>query len=76
MRMEILQTLAEADGSLPFSELRNQVGVKDFGQFNCHLDKLEGYFVSKMDGACDLRQAGARVIEAGHFVAVTGTFGS
>lgn len=64
-RMEILQTLGEATDPLSFSELRDRVGVRDSGQFNYHLDKLEGHFVTKMgDGEYALRQAGKRVIEA------------
>lgn len=63
-RMAILQTLAEADGALPFSELRERVGVSDSGQFNYHLGKLEGHFLNKVDGQYSLRQAGRRVIEA------------
>lgn len=63
-RMEILRTLGDANQSLSFSELREQVGIGDSGQFNYHLDKLEGHFVSKSDGEYALRQAGKRVIEA------------
>lgn len=63
-RMAILQTLADADDALSFSELREQVGVSDSGQFNYHLGKLEGHFLNKIDGEYSLRQAGRRVIEA------------
>lgn len=63
-RMKILRTLGDATQSLSFSELREQVGIGDSGQFNYHLDKLEGHFVSKSDGEYALRQAGKRVIEA------------
>lgn len=63
-RMDILQTLGDADEALAFSELRDRVGVRDSGQFNYHLDKLDGHFISKTDEAYELRQAGRRVIEA------------
>lgn len=63
-RMEILRTLGDADESLPFSELRDRVGIKDSGQFNYHLDKLAGHFVGQTEEGYRLRQAGRRVIEA------------
>ncbi len=63
-RMAILQTLGEADRPLSFSELRDHVGMRDSGQFNYHLDKLDGHFIHKTDEEYDLRQAGRRVIEA------------
>lgn len=62
--MGILQTLAEADNPLSFSELRDCVGLRDSGQFNYHLGKLEGHFVDKVDGEYSVKQAGRRVIEA------------
>ncbi len=63
-RMDILRTLGSADGPLGFSELRDAVGVADSGQFNYHLDKLEGHFLRKSDAGYELRIAGQRVIEA------------
>lgn len=63
-RIEILQTLAESDTPLSFSELRDAVGIRDSGQFNYHLDIIEGHFVRKTDGQYELRQAGRRVIGA------------
>jgi len=63
-RMEILQTLGEADGPLPFSELRERVGVRDSGQFNYHLERVVGHFVRKGEEGYALRQAGRRVVEA------------
>lgn len=63
-RMEILQTLGMAAGSLTFSELRERTGVHDSGQFNYHLDKLTEHFVRKSDEGYTLRPAGRRVIEA------------
>lgn len=61
-RMDILQTLGDADGQLSFSELRDRVGMRDSGQFNYHLGKVEGHFVSKTDDGYELRQAGRRVV--------------
>ncbi len=63
-RMDILRALAEADGPLAFSELRDRVGIRQGAQFNYHLDKLVGHFVAKTDPGYALRQAGQRVIEA------------
>lgn len=63
-RMEILQTLADADEALSFSELRDRVGVSDSGQFNYHLDKLVGHFLEDTDEGYGLRRAGERIIEA------------
>lgn len=64
IRMEILQTLAGAQNPLPFSELRDRIGVSDSGQFNYHLDRLVGHFVGDTDTGYDLKRAGERVIEA------------
>lgn len=63
-RMRILQTLAEADGPMSFSELFDHVGVTDSGQFNYHLDKLVGHFLRDADDGYELRRAGERVHEA------------
>ncbi|MEF8859437.1 MAG: helix-turn-helix domain-containing protein, partial [Halolamina sp.] len=72
-RMEILQTLGEADEPLPFSELRGRVGMRDSGQFNYHLGKLDGHFIKDTDGGYALGQKGSRVIEAVLSGAVTDT---
>lgn len=72
-RMEILQTLGEAEGPLPFSELRERVGSRDPGNFNYHLDKLTGHFVNHTDNGYELQRAGARVIESILSGAVTET---
>lgn len=63
-RIEILQTLADANKPLSFSELRNRVGIRDSGQFNYHLDKLDGHFIRAIDDGYVLRRAGERVVEA------------
>lgn len=72
-RMEILQTLAEAEEPLPFSELWDRVDVSDSGQFNYHLDKLVGHFLEDTGDGYGLRRAGERVIEAVVSGAVTDT---
>lgn len=63
-RMQIVQTLGETNGPVPFTELRDQVGLRQGSQFNYHLDKLVGHFVEKSDNGYDLTQRGRRVVEA------------
>lgn len=63
-RIQMLQTLGEADGPLSFSELRDRVGIRQGANFNYHLDKLAGHFIRKADDGYALRAAGERVIEA------------
>ncbi|MFB6298870.1 MAG: winged helix-turn-helix domain-containing protein [Halobacteriales archaeon] len=65
LRLEILQALWEAaDFSLPFSDLREEVGERDSGKFTYHLSKLEDQFVKQVDGRYTLQYAGHRVIDA------------
>lgn len=64
IRMGILRELAEADGSLTFSELRERVGIRDSGKFNYHLTKLCSYFVRETADGYELGHAGTRVIAA------------
>ena len=69
-RLSLLVALWEAyepfadDNTMSFSELRNQVGVRDSGQFNYHLDKLVGRFVEKSDDGYELRRAGHRIVRS------------
>lgn len=63
-RIDILRTLGEAEGPLPFTELRDAVGIPQGAQFNYHLDKLAGHFVAKTDEGYELDQAGRRVVQA------------
>ncbi|MFC7076652.1 winged helix-turn-helix domain-containing protein [Haloarcula halophila] len=72
-RLGILRTLGEATEPLPFSALRERVGVRDSGQFNYHLEKVVGHFVEKTEAGYVLRRAGRRVVEAVLSGAVTGT---
>lgn len=44
-RMEILQSLGEAERPLVFSELREAVEIDDPGQVNYHLNQLKRHFV-------------------------------
>lgn len=71
-RMEILQVLGQRDGPASFSELREEVGFRDPGNFQYHLNKLAGPFVRKDDAGYELRQPGRRVVEAILSGAVTG----
>lgn len=63
-RMDIVRTLGDAGTPLPFSELRERVGVSDSGQFNYHLDRLTGHFLEQGDDGYALTRAGERVVEA------------
>jgi hypothetical protein len=64
-RIDIVLALWEADAdALSFSELREAVGVADSGQFNYHLGKLTGQFVTKGEDGYALSAAGIRVVGA------------
>ena len=63
-RINILQMLGESDDPMSFTALRDAVGLRQGGQFNYHLDKLVGHFVTKTDDGYELRRPGRRVIEA------------
>jgi hypothetical protein len=64
VRLEILQAMStRPDATYTFSELYDRVDIDDSGNFNYHLDKLEGVFVSKDDGY-ELTHAGKSVIGA------------
>lgn len=63
-RLDILQTLGEADEPVSFSDLRDRVGYETAGNFSYHLDKLTGHFVRKTGEGYALRPAGRRVVEA------------
>jgi hypothetical protein len=60
-RVEILRTLSESDDDVTFTALREAVGMGDSGQFNYHLDKLTGRFVSKTAAGYSLTIAGRLV---------------
>lgn len=63
-RLAVLRELAAADDPLPFSELRERVGIADTGLFNYHLRELCGRFVRQTDGRYELGHAGERVVLA------------
>lgn len=65
-RIEIIRILGEARGEpLSFSDLHGEVGIRDSGQFNYHLNQLVGSFVRRTDeGEYELSYAGARVVGA------------
>lgn len=61
-RIAILRALWEADGqAMAFSELREAVGMRDSGQFNYHLDKLTGRFITETEEGYGLTLAGRKV---------------
>lgn len=63
-RIAILRALAEADEPASFSQLREEIGMRDTGQFNYHLSKLLGRFVRETAGGYELGHAGERVVLA------------
>ncbi|WP_439028277.1 ArsR/SmtB family transcription factor [Haloarchaeobius sp. DT45] len=73
-RVAILRELwkTATEGPVPFSELRERVGMRDSGQFNYHLTKLTDTFVRKVEpeddedgeGGYTLRYAGIAVVGA------------
>lgn len=63
-RIDILRTLARADESMSFSEIRADLGLRQGGQLNYHLDKLVGHFVVKEEDGYVLSHSGRRVVEA------------
>lgn len=63
-RIHTLQALADADGPVSFTELRNRVGLRQGSQFNYHLTKLVGHFVAKTDAGYELLPPGKRVVNA------------
>ncbi len=67
-RVAIVRELGELSGeSLSFSALRDRVAVADSGQFNYHLKKLVGSFVTRTEeGEYELTYAGARIVGAIH----------
>lgn len=69
-RVGILEALCErlkTEPSAPaigFSELRREVGMRDSGNFNYHLDKLRGRFVRKTDRGYRITAAGLKLTGA------------
>jgi hypothetical protein len=77
VRLGILEALGErlkdqpADPTIGFSDLRREVGMRDSGNFNYHLDKLRGRFVRQTDGGYQITAAGLQVVAA----VISGTYG-
>ncbi|MFB6228722.1 MAG: ArsR/SmtB family transcription factor [Halobacteriales archaeon] len=64
-RIEILYALDESPGEpVSFSELHEEVGTRDSGQFNYHLGKLADHFVRKTEDGYELTVAGTGVVGA------------
>jgi hypothetical protein len=64
-RLDILEALWRAEERpVPFSELHDDVPLRDSAQFNYHLQQLTDRFVTKTDDGYDLRHAGAQVVRA------------
>lgn len=63
-RLEILQTLGEADEPLAYSDLFERMDYDDSANFSYHLDKLVSHFVGKTDKGYTLHRTGERVMEA------------
>lgn len=67
-RLDILLALWEAydphasTAAVRFSELRERVGVQDSGQFNYHLNKLEGPYVRKTEEGYVLQPLGLKLV--------------
>jgi DNA-binding transcriptional ArsR family regulator len=76
-RLGILRALSERlrespeSPELGFSDLRRRVGVRDSGNFNYHLDKLRGRFVTETEAGYRLAPAGLQVVTA----LITGVYG-
>ena len=62
-RLQILETLCEADEPLAFSEVFDRVDYETTANFSYHLERLESHFVRQTDEGYELRQAGRRVVE-------------
>lgn len=63
-RFGILTALQAAGEPLPFSALREAVGVEDTGRFNYHLDKLAGHFLAKTTAGYEIAPPGVRLVGA------------
>lgn len=54
----------DASSAVRFSELRQRVGTTDSGQFNYHLDRLDGHFVASTDAGYRLSEAGLKFVRS------------
>lgn len=72
-RADAMRTFDDVDETavtLPYSDLRERVGIEDNGKFNYHLSKLRPYFVRKSGAGYRLSGAGKRIART--VVAVSG----
>lgn len=60
VRVEILLALAERDGAVRYSALRDAISIEDNGRLNYHLRRLEGA-VDAVDGRYALTARGERL---------------
>ncbi|WP_331234158.1 winged helix-turn-helix domain-containing protein [Natronorarus salvus] len=63
-RMAILLALWENHGPQSFTDLAENAGIADTGNFNYHLGKLTGQFVMSRENGYDLTRAGRRALTA------------
>lgn len=63
-RLAILRAVWDSDGPVSFSAIGERVGRPDSGQFNYHINRLRGPFLSQRDGGYRLTQAGREVVRA------------
>lgn len=63
-RMAAMRALWKSDQPLSFSELAEQGGIHDTGNFSYHLGKLQPNFVRKVDDRYALTRAGQLVLTA------------
>ncbi|WP_267643651.1 winged helix-turn-helix domain-containing protein [Haloarchaeobius amylolyticus] len=63
--LQALWKLSEPLDSSPvsYSDLMDEVGVRDSGNFNYHLGKLEGHFVESTDDGYALSDAGEQIVQ-------------
>jgi hypothetical protein len=73
IRLDILRTLWDSytddptpePEPVPFSTLKERVGIRDSGQFHYHLDELVPRFVTHYEEGYTLTYAGAKIVGAG-----------
>lgn len=69
-RLAVLLALWEAynpfsaANTVPFNQLRRQVGHRDPGNFRYHLEQLRGRFIRKTDQGYELKEAGLIVVKS------------
>lgn len=69
-RLAILLALWEAyephenSNAISFSELRERVGVRDSGQFNYHLGKLDDRYIEETKDGYELNNSGLNIVQA------------